>query len=128
MGISVEYEANTGILVIKAEGEVGFEDFIGVIGQLERVPEVQEGTLTLWDVRGVTAPMTASISDMRGAVDVNPDYQRLRGRGRSAVLVSRDIDFGMSRMFQSYQDGGDVESGVFRDETEARGWLLEWKR
>ncbi len=42
---------------------------------------------------------------------------------KSAILTSEDIQFGVSRMYQTLQNKGDDKSMVFRSLTEARKWL-----
>lgn len=45
--------------------------------------------------------------------------------GRVAYLVSRDVDFGVSRMVEVLADTLPIESRTFRDYDEAWSWLSE---
>jgi hypothetical protein len=40
-----------------------------------------------------------------------------------AILVRRDLDFGLARMFAAFADEIDVEYRVFREEARARDWV-----
>ncbi len=44
--------------------------------------------------------------------------------GRCAILVSRDVLYGLGRMFEVHTHGVFQASHVFRDAEEARAWLL----
>ena len=52
------------------------------------------------------------------------DGSELWTGGRTAILVARDLDFGIARMFQALAEQVDVEYQVFRDEADAIEWLL----
>ncbi len=52
-------------------------------------------------------------------------YSHLRRDGKTAIVLLRDVDFGISRMYQTYADVEkiDFEINVFRDVNEAKQWL-----
>jgi hypothetical protein len=43
--------------------------------------------------------------------------------GSCAIVVSRDILFGMSRVFLAFAEAQFANANVFRDLAEAEGWL-----
>jgi hypothetical protein len=45
------------------------------------------------------------------------------GGSRAAIVVARDLDFGIARMFQALTHDMGVEYQVFRDVQPARDWL-----
>lgn len=60
---------------------------------------------------------------LRELADAFRGQDRTRGQTRIAVLVSRDVVFGLGRMYQAYRGEGAVDLEVFRDALEARRWL-----
>ena len=53
------------------------------------------------------------------------EYSHLREGGKTALVLSRDLDFGISRMYQAYAAGErlEFEIEVFRDMEKAKEWL-----
>jgi hypothetical protein len=41
------------------------------------------------------------------------------------VVVSRDLEFGMARMFEAFLAEGPVDMQIFRDPADASDWLAE---
>jgi len=52
-----------------------------------------------------------------------------RKNGKSAVIASRDLEYGMARMFQIMTENGEIPFTirVFRSFNEAKKWLIEKK-
>ena len=77
----------------------------------------------LWDATegNVAGAMTGG--DMQGAARRSSAlWERMAG-GRTAILVARESDFGMGRMYEQLAAGMPRELGVFRDREEALVWL-----
>ena len=46
------------------------------------------------------------------------------GKSKAALVVSRDVAYGMSRMYQTLMDGANSsEIAVFRDKNKAKEWI-----
>ena len=61
---------------------------------------------------------------LRELADAFRDQDRSRGgQTRIALLVSRDVVFGLGRMYQAYRGEDAVDLEVFRDGLEAHRWL-----
>lgn len=87
-------------------------------------PHWQVGGDILWDVRQCTSDHLDS-PDIRAIAMILNKYREQRGRGRAAWLVSRDMDFGMSRMFEMMNENTVVfQFRVFRNQEEAEQYLL----
>jgi hypothetical protein len=76
----------------------------------------------LWDVRDATI-VHLSTDDLQALARFSHELRSVRGGGRAAILVSRDADFGVARMFQAYADAFPWETMVFRDLVETIEWL-----
>jgi hypothetical protein len=78
----------------------------------------------LWDLRSLEQGPDSS-PEIRGAAGLVERSQDLWAGSRVAVVVSRDFDFGLARMFSAFAEEIDVEYRAFRDEASALGWLGE---
>ena len=76
----------------------------------------------LWDLRELVEGPD-STSELRNAAAWVKRSQETWGGTRVAILVSRDVDFGIARMYQAFAEQIDVEYQIFRDRDEAQAWL-----
>ena len=70
--------------------------------------------------------MTAlSTSDLRMIVDRAGPFTDVRSGGQTAIVVTREVDFGLCRMFQAFAEMAEVPVAflVARDIDEAERWL-----
>ena len=80
--------------------------------------------LVLWDLRrGSLAAISSQSIQM--IVSAGAPHAHRRQGGRTAIVSSRDLDFGLSRMFQTIAELEHVpfEIRVFRDLNAAMAWL-----
>ena len=61
--------------------------------------------------------------DLRRAVDLVERTRDLWAGARSAILVARQLDFGIARMFGAFAQEVEVEYRVFREWESAIEWL-----
>ena len=75
--------------------------------------------LSLADLSGIEGPQVEQLSF------TSRKYAHLRTGGKTAIVVSRTIDFGMSRMFEMHAETKNLplRYHVFYDIKEAWGWL-----
>lgn len=76
----------------------------------------------LWDLRVSGLSLTYAELQRIGAIAQTHDSGR---GGRTAVLVSRDVDYGQARVFHVYRETERNPVRVFRDEKKALAWLME---
>ena len=76
----------------------------------------------LWDLSNATWASITS-DDLKRTVAKAKKYSR-KG-GKTALVFSKDIDFGIGRMLEVFGEieGYDYVFGSFRDKEEARKWL-----
>ena len=67
-----------------------------------------------------------STEDVREYIDFVKNKGSVRSGGRTAIMVSSDNEYGLSRAFQiiSKIKGLDIETGIFHSLVEAKQWLL----
>ena len=58
-------------------------------------------------------------ADVRKIADLMIEYQSKIGRSKTAVVVSKDVTFGMTRVFQEFSEQSSIETAIFRDMDEA---------
>jgi hypothetical protein len=120
----VEADVATGVVVVRAEGSLSVEEVRGAILEIWRTPEYQAQLRVLWDLReGAVADFSAA--DLQEIASFNDEKRPELPRSRVAVLVDREVDYGVMRMLGAFLPGQKVENQVFREEAAAWRWLAE---
>ena len=80
----------------------------------------------LWDFSEALLNKITS-SQVEDLVAMTKQYTGLRNGGKTALVFSSDIGFGLGRMFDIHQDlvGSDIPHMTFRSKELALKWLLE---
>ena len=124
MPIRVRTSAELGLVDIVFEGEVTEEEFGRHVTPLVELPDFRLMPLTLVDM--TTAVQSDGTSEIvrrharRAAANIDSEI----GSGSKLALVAtRDLFFGFSRMYEILRDESPVEVGVFRSVPEAVQWL-----
>ena len=81
-------------------------------------------SLVLWDSTRLDLSSWQR-DDILTAVRKSKEYSHLRAGGKSALVMPRDLHFGLGKMFQAYSeiDNLQIEVEVFRNIEEAIAWL-----
>jgi hypothetical protein len=117
----VHLDREKGVIRIVLEGRHTSETIVAAVRSIGHLPEMHR----LWDVRradlsGMDFTVVVGMTDeMASLPHVDPHV-------RVAILASRDVEFGLSRMFQTLLEGkapGIVK--VFRSTETAEAWLAE---
>lgn len=122
MRIVHERDDRAHLIVVTLTGDISADDIHALIEQ-----QVSNGAWaydTLYDQR--TAHIALSPTEIRAvAAQVHDLIGRHGPRGRVAVAVGADVDFGMNRLWSAYAESAGYEIGVFRTLEDARVWLRE---
>ena len=114
-------EPEHGLTRFDVNGEVNVEQ---VLDQL--IPFLTETPtpLVIWSI-GEGGMKGLSGADLRRIVDVAAPFSASRAGGRTAIVCMDDLDYGLSRMFQTLAELYPIpfEMRVFRDLNEALAWL-----
>jgi len=87
-------------------------------------PEFKTGMNVLWDFRQGVHTAQFSGSDMRHIVEMTAAHIKQRGaKYKLALLASRDLYFGLSKMFEAYGDEIPIEIHAFRTMEDALDWI-----
>ena len=109
--------------VVTARGVARPQDFGRITEELVMHEDYFTGIGFLHDYRDVdmadlTTPEVRMISNMVAS------HREALGRGKWAILVNRDLEFGMARMWNALvQDKVDLVINIFKDESKARNWI-----
>lgn len=117
---SVELDESTGVPIVTIRGEVTVDDFECFLSATAGLDGYWEHDKFLWDLRQVTGfPSTREIHRFAN-IARSDTLQSVR----IAIVVARDVHFGLTRMFEMLSDQPGVERRVFRNYDEAWIWLL----
>jgi hypothetical protein len=120
MKYQVYIDKALNVLFDRHEGEITYQAFRDSIRELYEHPDWQKGLDVISDLR--EASLVLSSSEMRQIITsfmVDDEANKL------AVVVSRDSEFGMARMFEILSEETNIwkEYKIFRDMAEAKKWL-----
>ena len=107
-----------GFLRVKLYGPVSVENVRVVFDAMTRSGQFTESR-RLWDMRECRLDLSSDELLEMASVAKSRDLPDSRG----AMLASRDLNFGMSRMHQVFRKSDDISLRVFRDEEEAVAWV-----
>ena len=100
----------------------GYYDFTKAV--LEHEEWIPGGLILLNHTKLNTGPLT--IDDVQAIATISEQYREQLGTAKVAILVARDLDYGMTRMWQvfveSYTTSKDSVE-IFRNRDEAVSWL-----
>ncbi len=100
------------------------EGFAAALAAILAHVDFRSGMPCLWDSRDTTNIGDLSGSDIRQIGVIMAANASRRGSGKTAVVVSGDLGFGMARMYELVTEGDRANTfRVFRDMEQARTWL-----
>ncbi len=89
-------------------------------------PDFKSGMNVLWDFRRGVHTDQFSNADMQKIMSMTAEHIRQRGaQYKLALLASRELYFGLSRMFEAYGDDIPIDIHAFRSLDEALDWLTQ---
>ena len=125
MPVEIEVDSKAGVVVRRVIGKLSFDDVKESFKVLYEQPGFRVGMNAVWDIReGDAAQLTAD--GIKEIVNYVAQQTERRGSGyRVAIVAPRDVDFGTSRMFQTYGHDLPFELKVCRKVEEAFRWISE---
>ena len=119
--ITRSVESSTGVTMFTVVGEA---DALEILNQIVTFLREAPTMRVIWDIRnGTLSPL--SPHDLRMIVERAGPLTHVRAGGRTAIVCSRAVDFGLSRMFQTFAELAAIpfEIRVARDLDDARRWI-----
>ena len=122
MAITTTIDSETGLRIHVITGEMTPEDLIETFEQAFSRDDFEPGSAALWDLQGATGKDLLA-GDIRGLVDAVVKHRSGDEGTRIAIVVARDLDFGLARMYEQMLEASTpVRVMVFRDRDEAEIW------
>jgi hypothetical protein len=123
MPIDTRIDPDGGLRVHSLNGRLQFEEVRDTLEELYSSPDFDPAMNALWDVRDASTA-DISLEDVRKIAQLVSGRRPKEGLSRVALVVSRDVDFGLARMYEmKLEDVAHSEVRVFRDIEEALTWL-----
>lgn len=122
MPLRYTIDKEEGLILTVAEGTLTDADIIDLKSRLLGDQDYRPGMKELSDVQAVDEFQVtpAGISAFVGMDEANETTVR---QHKLAIVASRDVIFGMAKMYQFQTEGYKPNVGVFRTMEEAREWL-----
>jgi hypothetical protein len=125
MPITVRVDKEAGIRFNEVSGDVTLDEILSVLRGLYEKPNFDPNLNVLWDMRDANVG-AISFEEAKYISDFAGSHWGTSGRSRAAFVVSRDLHYGVARMFeQLLESRSPNEVMVFRDYDEALSWLTE---
>jgi hypothetical protein len=123
MKISTHIDKNNKIRSHKVEGELTLD---GVKEQLNKIyssTDFESDMNVIWDLREAGFS-SMDASGVRSVMEYVSRNWGESGKSKGALVVSRDLDFGLSRMYEMLMESVSTnEIRVFKDIDEAKIWI-----
>ena len=122
MPVETKIDLKRNLTVKTVSGNPSFEE------SMTAFREFYEGPVTkyvLWDFNN--AHFSSLTTDhIEAILDYIQQHAPKRAGGKTAILISKDLEYGMSRMAMALSEvkGIPFKMGVFRSMTEAERWLM----
>lgn len=121
----ISFEPEIPFLCVRGEGVVTFEDFIRYFQDIVAHPQWRSDLDTLHDLRAID-PRSVTSGAVREMAAYYAQHGVQLGTGRSALVVSEALAFGLARMWSSWASPKVARSiRIFHKIEDARAWLLE---
>jgi hypothetical protein len=121
MPIIIELNKEEGIVYTTIDGRVSTDEIIDGLKKVLDHPDFRPGLRGIVDIR--PSELDTHAGDVRRIADLLIEYRDRIGWSRSAVVVATDLAFGMTKMFQAFNEASSIEVEIFQDIEEARQWL-----
>jgi hypothetical protein len=123
MPVTCEIDPAAGLVYTTARGLVKIDEVVQALEAVMAHPDFRPRLNGIADFRAGDVEHIRS-DDVRRLASLLARHRDAIGPSRTAVVVSRDVTFGMARMFQAFAEATPVETQVFRNMDEARQWVM----
>ncbi len=119
MPVTYRIDVAAGIVYSEAHGRVTDDDLVDHQSRLQSDPDFRPDLRQLFDFRGVEAVEVTTHGIRRLA-----ERQRFGPGSKRAFVTSREVVYGLARMYQAMTDPAPGLVEIFRDDMDqARKWL-----
>ena len=124
MSVEIKYDQNRNVLYVTLSGEPEIDEITSALENITNSGDYPPNTNAMWDIRNANIS-NANYHFVSELVKMRSSFTK-RGHCRSALIVSNDAQYGLSRMFEMLAEGKiPYQLMIFRDYKEGEQWLLE---
>ena len=124
MSVGIKYDQSRKLLNISLSGTPDFDDISSALEIITNSGEYPPDTKAVWDIRKADF-LHANFTFVSELVKIRSRFKK-RSNCRSALIVSSNVQYGLSRMFETLSEGKiPHQLKVFRDYEEGEKWLVE---
>lgn len=123
MAIDRYIDPESGLVVFTVTGSGKVTDMIKALEELFIAPGYRKNADIMWDFSQwrEEPPEARELRELVNFIDRNREK---RGAGyRVCIVVSRDLDYGLARMFEAYAENLPFTLRIFRKRSQAESWL-----
>lgn len=123
MKITTNINKEADLRTHKVTGTLSLNELLAKLDEIYSIPDFEPDMNVLWDLKDADLA-SFSTDDIHKVRDFVGHKWGTGGTSRAALVVSRDIDFGLSRMYEvSLESITTSKLQVFRDMDKALAWL-----
>ena len=116
-------DPETGRVTLTATGSIEVRNLQEALREMTEAPEFRPGADIVWDFRKAES-QDLSAERLRDLVTFVAGIQDVRGTGyKVAIVVARNVDFGLARMYEAFSDELPCELRVFMSLEDAQAWM-----
>ena len=118
---------SNGVFELKTSGDARVDQFEKLLDSMLSHEQWNPGISILHDHSDLNAgPLT--VNEIKDIANMCVKRSDRIGEARCAVVVSRDLEFGLARMWATYVEGRwQASARIFRSRNEAIDWLTDRK-
>jgi hypothetical protein len=121
MPITFRIDKESGIVYTTIDGRTNTDEIVESLESLLNNPDFKPGLNGIADLRN--SEMDTFSADVKRIAGLMIEYRNKIGPSKTAVVISKDVTFGMTRVFQAFSEQSSIETAIFRDMEEALRWL-----
>ena len=123
MEISTEINKKKNIRCHIVRGVIDVRELTEYLKEMYTSSDFYSGMNVLWDLQEADFS-SISNEDVRSLMEYVGKQWGKGGKSKAALVVSHDLDYGLSRMYQSMMEGATSSKiDIFRDINEAKEWI-----
>ena len=122
MIVNTVVDKKASVMIYTVTGKMTVEEIKSSYESVRSYPDFQENMNSIWDIRGADA----SKFDSQDVIKIARYFEtqtKNRAEYKTAVIVSRDLEYGLSKIYQVAAADLPAKIGVFNNLEEAKKWV-----
>jgi hypothetical protein len=121
MSHTLRFNHGLGVIVLRTNTVVDVKELRAAFDELVDLPGFKAGLCLVADLRGGETALSAD--DVRHLAQYAENTDAKWGNTKWLIIAATDLTYGLSRMFVTLAERHQVTTHVFRNVTDADGWL-----